>query len=343
MAGQSELEKALSKRAKIDPDGDAGTLKRSYDTMKEYLEKNHYPWVQANCPYFTDHGKAHITAVIHSASELVQERLGPKRTDLTALDIYLILTAILWHDVGMVVDRATHADLVYQMTDEVSNFFPNPTVQGLVSQIASAHKGNSSLDELSIEEYCTINGPAQQINPAMLAAIVRFADEISENCTRASGQILESVPDKQKIYWLYALSVSSCTAQPKRERVVVDFRFSSEHVVSRWPDKDFQEFRSKDDQMIHLITYALCRLEKLNNEREYCLRYFSTIAAIRQIDARFSIVQGGRQLSGYDAHSIPVKGGGVESGGYPSIKIVKDFFEKHPQWAVGSIEGVLRT
>jgi hypothetical protein len=70
MAGESELEKSLSKKAKVDPDGDAATLKRSYETMKGYLEKHHYPWVQANCPYFTDHGKAHITAVIHSASEL---------------------------------------------------------------------------------------------------------------------------------------------------------------------------------------------------------------------------------------------------------------------------------
>jgi hypothetical protein len=343
MAGESSLERALTRRAKLDTEPDAPTLKKSFDWMKEYLEKHHYPWVQANCPYFTDHGQAHIAAVINSASELTQDRLGLKRTDLSALDIYLILTAILWHDVGMVVDRATHANLVYKMTDDVSEFFPNPTVQSLVSQIASAHKGSTSLDKLPNEDYCTINGPAQQINPAMLASIVRFADEISENHTRASGQVLDTVPDKQKIFWLYALSVSSCTAQPKRERVVIDYRFDADRVVSRWPDREFEEFRSKDDQTIDLLTYALCRLEKVNNEREYCLRYFSSVATIREVIVRFAITRGGRQLPGYETHTTLLKAGGVESAGYPSIKIVEDFYTKHPQWKIEAIEGAIRT
>ena len=343
MAGESDLEKALTKRAKLDPNGDAGTLKRSYDSMREYLENHHYPWVQANCPYFTDHGQVHIAAVINSASELTQERLGGKRIDLTAVNIYLILTAILWHDVGMVVNRATHANLVYKMTDDVSEFFPDPTVQSLVSQIASAHKGKKSLDELPNEDYCTINGPAQQINPALLASIVRFADEISENHTRASRQVLDTVPDDQKIFWLYALSVSSCIAQPKRERVVIDYRFDADKVISRWPDIEFEAFRSPEDQRINLLTYTLCRLEKVNNEREYCLRYFSSVAAIREVVARFTITRGGRLLPGYETHTTTLKGGGVESGGYPAIRIVEDFYPKHPHWKIEAIAGAIET
>lgn len=338
----SELEKALFKRAKGDEEAD--TLRKSYEMIKDYLVTNYYPWVQANCPYYTDHGQAHIESVMNSASELVKGKLDIKKGkyNLTSLDIYLILTAVLWHDVGMVIDRATHAELVYPMTDAVSEFFPNPTVKGLVSQIAKAHKGKTSLDSLPTEDYCTIRNTAIQLNPAMLAAIVRFADEISENHTRASAQVLEHVPERQKIFWLYALSVSSCTAQPDRDRVVIDYRFDADKVISCWPDKEFEEHRSKIDQTIPLLTYALCRLEKINNEREYSLRYFSNIAPIRQIDARFSLIRGGQMLPGYAPYTIVLKGGGVESNSYPSIKIVHDFFSKHPHWTIESILGAIK-
>jgi hypothetical protein len=41
MAGESELEKALTKRAK--GDAEAVCLKTSYDSIKAYLVKNYYP------------------------------------------------------------------------------------------------------------------------------------------------------------------------------------------------------------------------------------------------------------------------------------------------------------
>jgi metal-dependent HD superfamily phosphatase/phosphodiesterase len=342
VAAESELEKELTKRARQD-DPEAKALKVSFDSIKAYLVKYYYPWVQANCPYFTDHGEAHVASVMHSASELVSEQLAVKkgRRGLTPLEIYLILTAILWHDVGMVIDRATHADLVSEMADKVSDMFPNPTIKDLVSRIAKAHKGMSGLDKLPVEAYCTLEKSGLQVNPAELAAIVRFADEISENHTRASTQVLGTVPDPQKIFWLYALSVSSCTAQPSRERIRIDFRFDAGQVVTQWPNKDFQAFAHQDK--IPLLTYALCRLEKINNEREYCLRYFSSIAPIRQIEAFFSIQKGGKELNGYDHFSLVLKGGGVESSGYPAIKIVQEFFDKNPTWKIDAIAGVINS
>ncbi|WP_165233532.1 HD domain-containing protein [Aquisphaera insulae] len=337
------LERAIAKRARADRE--AAILKTSYDSIWNYLEANYYPWVQANCPYFTDHGEAHIRSVINSAGELSQKWLEFKKGQpyLTALDIYLILTAILWHDVGMVIDRATHAELVYKMTDEVSEFFPNPPVKNLVSRIAQAHKGASSLNSLKVDDLCTIKGSAYTVNTAMLAAIVRFADEISENHTRASRQVLATVPEDQKIYWLYALSVASCIAVPKRERVVVDYQFDADKVVSRWPDRDFESFRSPEDKKIDVLTYALCRLEKMNNEREYCLRNFIAIAPIREIEARFSIIKDGRPLAGFEPQAIILKGGGMDAGGYPSIPIVRDFFNNHPSWKIEAVVGAIGT
>jgi hypothetical protein len=69
VAAESELEKELTRRAK-QADPQAKTLKLSFDKLKEHLVKHHYPWVQANCRWFTDHGEIHVAAVMHSASEL---------------------------------------------------------------------------------------------------------------------------------------------------------------------------------------------------------------------------------------------------------------------------------
>jgi hypothetical protein len=343
MASESELEKELARRAKQD-DPQAKTLKLSFDKLKERLVKHHYTWIQANCRWFTDHGEVHVAAVMHSASELVKLKLGGKKRDtLTTLDIYLILTAILWHDVGMVIDRARHADLVYDMTYDASEFFPNPHVQGLVAQIANAHKGHNGLDSLSMHDLCTIDGPGQDVNPALLAAVVRFADEISENHTRVSLPVLDQVPADQKIFWLYAASIGSCVARPENERVIIDYRFDADQVTTRWLDRDFPEFWPAEEKTLPLLTYALCRLEKINNEREYCFRYFSSVAPIREVEARFCITRQGRKIPGYESASIHLRGGGVESKGYPKIKIVQAFLNQNPQWEVAAIEGVLKT
>lgn len=343
MAVESELEKELARRVKLEG-AEAETLKLSFDNLKARLVKHHYPWVISNCQWFTDHGATHVAAVMNSASELVKEKLsGKKRNSLTTLDIYLILTAILWHDVGMVISRAKHAELVYDMTWEMADFFPNPTVQGLVSQIANAHKGVAGLDDLSTDDLCTVEGPAQHVNTALLAAVVRFADEISENHTRVSLPILKQVPEDQKIFWLYAASIGSSIAQPDRHRVIIDYRFDADTVTQCWPDKDFPALWPEGNNKIPLLTYALGRLEKINNEREYCFKYFSSVAPIRDIEARFCITRQGKKVSGYENTSILIRGAAVASKGYPQTKIIKDFQREHPEWQVEAIEGVLKS
>lgn len=342
VAVESDLEKELTKRAKLD-DPEAKTLKRSFDNLKARLVKHHYPWVISNCQWFTDHGETHVAAVMHSASELVKLKMtGKKGERISTLDIYLILTAILWHDVGMVIDRARHADLVYEMTYDDADFFPNPHVQGLVANIANAHKGHDGLDKLSTHELCTIDGPGQDVNPALLAAIVRFADEISENITRVSLPVLDQVPEDQKIFWLYAASIGSCVARPENERVIVDYRFDADKVTTRWPDRDFPAFWPEEEQKLALLTYALCRLEKINNEREYCFRYFSSVAPIRMVEARFCITRQGRPIVGYESASILLRGGGLEPKGYPETRIVQEFLRQNPAWEVTVIEGAIK-
>lgn len=82
---------------------------------------------------------------------------------------------------------------------------------------------------------------------------------------------------------------------------------------ARWPDMEFPDFRSAADQKIYLLIYALCRLEKINNEREYCFTYFNSVAPTRDIEARFSISKSGRKMQGHESFSTQIRGGAVSS------------------------------
>ncbi len=103
------------------------------------------------------------------------------------------------------------------------------------------------------------------------------------------------------------------------------------------------EFWVAEEKKASLLTYALCRLEKINNEREYCFRYFSSVAPIREVEARFCITQQGKKIPGYESASIQLRGGGVGVEGYPKIKIVQAFLNQHPKWEVGAIEGAIKS
>lgn len=83
------------------------------NTLAVILEKNDLPFF----PYYTDHGIAHIEAVLQSASDLIPEEA---RLVLTAEDAVVLIGATLLHDIAMLVQ----ADGFLELIDENSRFQP---------------------------------------------------------------------------------------------------------------------------------------------------------------------------------------------------------------------------
>src|SRR5436309_2883096 len=117
----SSLEVELKRRADAGEE-DAADLWGRYKSMKGYLTREYYPWIQANSPFLTDHGEQHIRSVIQAASSLLNKHLSPEieiqKRSLSSLDIFLVLSGILWHDVGNVYGRSGHAERAVGMTNE---------------------------------------------------------------------------------------------------------------------------------------------------------------------------------------------------------------------------------
>lgn len=322
------LERELKDRAEDDPD--ANDFWARYQSMKNYLNKEYYPWIQAQLPFYTDHGELHIRSVIRAASDLVAPciRKKPGRVSdparLTELDIFLILSGILWHDVGNVYGRAGHAKRVAEMTEKIKFLgFPNPTLHRFVNEISTAHAGKNGLSAPKREEDSSTEHNTYTVYPSALAAIVRFADEISEDRSRISFQLLDKIPDANKLYWEYANCIAASRPDPARKRVILTIELQREKAKMRFP---CDEFPSRCvDGSLSLIEYLVCRIEKMNNERAYCARKFSRYIEIDHILCRFAVLDNGHRSPD---HELEVSFGSEDH--YPEIGIYNDFFERYP-------------
>lgn len=302
-------------------DTNAVSYLKKYLAMKDFLVKNYYGYIQAKCPFFTDHGEAHIDGVIWASSQLLQ-RTFENGDLLTSFDIYLLLTTIIWHDAGMVSKRNGHETAVRKLLEGVDQIaFDNVTEKRLVEEIIGAHTGRGTIQRLRQEErYGRFI-----VYPRALAAILRFGDEISEDFTRISQGVLKSgaVPNENLIFWNYAACVKASHPDPFRERVIltIDIDRSTATQTFLLPQKGPNPPLERT-----LIEYVVERVEKIAAERAYCAAHFSRYASIQTIEVRLGLLDGTNRVGEYDQ---TLEFGGPE---YPEIKISQKFFEEKPKW-----------
>jgi hypothetical protein len=327
------LEQVLVLLAVHDPD--AAALLPRYQSMKQYLEKEYYPWIQASCPYFTDHGAGHVNSVIQAASGLLAKHLTPETLGLNAIEIFLLLAAILWHDVGNALGRARHADRIPDMTEEIKKLgFPDPALHRIVGEIAKAHAGSDGLTKARAEADCVV-ARTVTVYPRALAAVVRFADEVSENRSRISLALLPSVPTDNQIYWQFANCITAARPDPSRERVVLTIEVPASAATATFPCPKDILHRADAAHRITLIEYLISRLEKMNNERAYCEPEFRRYASIREIVVRLAIID--TQLAPTHSLEFVLAGNGLAQSSYPTIDVFNRFFQEYPNWRPDAI------
>ena len=261
MPNHQTLEHELERRSLL-KEPDAEDFWHKYGNMKFYLNQYYYNWIQASCPYFTDHGEQHIRSVIDAASFLLSKQLNTSDSrSFSSLEIFLILCGAIWHDVGNVYGRSGHAQRVAEMTEKIKELgFPDMQIHRLVNEISKAHAGPEGLEIPRNEERATTANGTFSLYPRSLAAVVRFADEISENHTRVSAMLLPEIPQENQIFWQYANCIRACLPEPSRDRILIEIEILPEALMADFPCGDYPE-RSKGGN-ISLIDYILCRLEK---------------------------------------------------------------------------------
>ena len=172
-------------------------------SVHNYLNANIHPTVQARGAlydkgvYLTDHGPDHIDLVLKRASALVQTSKS-RRTDYETkpqykplIDPYeacLLILAIHFHDVGNIYGRDGHEQRIMKVMETIGPLEPLDVFhKRVIAKIATAHGGNFNGDRDTIrhvEANEQFDGEIRY-RPQLLAAVLRLADELSDDHTRA--------------------------------------------------------------------------------------------------------------------------------------------------------------
>src|SRR6185437_14392388 len=146
---------------------------------------------------------------------------------------------------------------------------------------------------------------SQPIRPRFLAALLRLADELADDNTRASRFMIEEriVPESSLIYHMYASSLRSVKVDG--DSVSLKFSLTEEDVKRRF---------GKGPGRVFLIDEIYERTMKTHRERMYCMRFLRPDINIDRIAVSIDIYS-----KGYTERlkSIEYK---LEESGYPDEK-----------------------
>jgi|GEM_PF-824532 len=267
--------------------------------------------------YLNQHGVGHVDKVAEKAFELLKcFTVEP----LSATEVFILLCAIQVHDIGNVFGRDGHEISLYKATiDKLRPIIPDRPTQKMIYRIAQVHSGtiNGCKDTISSSAFSYERAlfDKRPIREPLIAAILRFADELADDSTRADKEALEAgtIPEGSLIYHHYSSVLHA--VHINKNAVNQSFYLSLDYYIDS--QLIMKTFLKNGKQQL-LIDEIFSRTIKIEQERRYCMRYFSQyipLVEIRvqiQIDTDFDLME--PELIKYT----------LKENGYPEQKITID-------------------
>ena len=236
-------------------------------------------------PNLTDHTATHVADVMSNADRLIgQYAFESSNSVLSPIDAYALCLAIFFHDAGMVFGRTGHERRITEVYDGILAGDERPIHErGALHWIAGAHTGatiNGSRDTIAeVPPALFLDG--DKVHAQELAAILRFADELSEGFWRTSRfatEQLGAVEPGGQVYHDYA-RITSMYVGRSEQRIVASY-----------------EIRLDDDKMTptsaklrDLLEHVGRRVVKLDRERRYARSYSTQLAVFNRTEMTMNI------------------------------------------------------
>jgi hypothetical protein len=255
-----------------------------YTTARVKLVENLLEEIKAIIPKMSDHGSRHIADVIDNAERL----LGNDINKYSGLEIYTLLVAILFHDVGNIYGREKHnkkiAD-IYNIVRLNDVYFSRE--RHIITKIAEAHCGLSkdnttdTLGDVAVSDH--IKG--QQVKMRELSAILRLSDELAEGKQRTSlfwNKINpEHYPMTSQVFHKYA-SICNVFIDEGNGRISLSYDIE----ISDFDQKSFFE----------IMEFVYDRIIKLDEERKYCKFYNAILNKFKAVHVQFNFTKDGNHI-----------------------------------------------
>lgn len=225
---------------------------------------------------FTHHDISHVDDLIRRAGELIGFYSEAKQAAMFRLkpyELFVLLVACLIHDAGNILGRKGHAQRARGILRNVASGMLDQREISIISKIAQAHGGETTtgsrdtIGELPLEDGVENSS----VRPQLLAAILRFSDELAENFRRSSRR---HSPDSE--FPNLFCSVVSPRIEYDSRRINLDFTISDD-VCGLYG-------KNEDGHEMYFLDYVRQRVIKTELERRYCdrfLRGFATYDRVR--------------------------------------------------------------
>jgi hypothetical protein len=253
--------------------------------------------------YLTDHGPDHVKTVIRRASQLAEHQ----RCELSPYEVYILLVGIHIHDVGIIFGgREQHEIKQEAVMEKLGMLMGEDTGEKVaIHKIAAAHGGSINGDKDTIGKLPDTEALlGQKIRPRILAALLRFADELADERARAARfpMALGQLPRSSEVYHKYAQALQSVIAQAPGDSVALDFEMTIQDACQTF---------GKGDSTVYLLDEIFERTMKMHRERMYCMRFLRPLISIDKINVTVRVY--GPQYSS-EIEKVTYR---LEESGYP--------------------------
>lgn len=288
-------------------------------TVAGYMNENVHPQVEKGAllqgdGYLTDHGPRHIETVIHRASCLLSHPIS-NFPQLSAYEVYLLLMAIHFHDVGNVFGRQGHEVRHTEIMQKLQSHVGDEMVERqAILKIARVHGGRVNGDKDTISTLLTEDPVlGRDVRYRAIAAILRFADELADDFRRAArmAEELHVIPKESEVFHAYARCLHSVRVRPDRHLVELRYCFTKTDAIRTF-GKRTGECSVSD---VYLLDEIYERTLKMHLERKYCMRFTQGILRIDAIDVRIDVYADANSMT----PCIDPIGYRLQEQGYPSI------------------------
>lgn len=274
-----------------------------YNYLSSVLDKWIHPTVVAGAMtvdggFLNDHGPDHISKVILRASELIKN----SGLILSEYELYILLMAIQLHDIGNLQGREHHELNSLGIIKKFGIHAGQDRIEwDTIFEIAEAHGGTpkDKISELDEEEMIL----SFSVRKQLLASILKFADELAEDRTRANRFMLANnmLPEHAIIYHKYSYALHSVKIDLAAKQINLSFDLEEEDLCKKFK-KVVLINGDKTEKEVYLIDEIYERTYKTHLERTYCMRFTRPNIQIDKIRVDIQITTGK-----LDSRNKPIK------------------------------------
>lgn len=260
------------------------SLFERYIVLKERLFTKEYSFSAMKFQGGNDHGPQHISRVLEKLDDLLGKD-PVKHGLINAYELFLTMMSILYHDVGLLLERKEHSNFSGDFVEQEKNDYLFDLHDKDIIQAAVV--GHSSQKDLEFEcRSFSIQEPIGRytVRPRVIASLVRLADELDEDYRRAdpivAGRL--QLPEGSKFFWQFCQRISGIQPDQQKQEIRITVKFES---------MDIGRVVSLDGKTRSFLGAFAEKLAKINRERVLLntflpaeLQYHSIMVSVRPLD-----------------------------------------------------------